>query len=171
MNMTRPRPRGGCGHTRGYGLTRCPTKEPTCTHTRRHTNHTHGTAHPRDLQGWTGCSRKPPGALGVWGEHEACPEATLPGVGPHPGGVWGGKVARPPGEAVVAGALARAHALERHPGSSGGVPCGQNTDTGLQTVAQAPLVGRAAPPAWLHHQSQQGWVPAVKAPSPPTCPR
>lgn len=26
-------------------------------------------------------------------------------------------------------------------------------------------------PAWLHHQSQQGWVPAVKAPSPPTCPR
>lgn len=39
-----------------------------------------------------------------------------------PGRVWGGKVARPPGEAVVAGALARAHALERHPGSSGGVP-------------------------------------------------
>lgn len=109
--------------------------------------------------------RVPESPPGPWarGGHRACPEATLPSGVPHPGGVWGGKVARPPGEAVVAGALARAHALERHPGSSGGVPCRQSTNMGLQTAAQALLVGEAAPPggagllwkAWLHHQLQQ----------------
>ena len=52
-----------------------------------------------------------------------------------PGGVWGGKVARPPGEAVVAGALARAHALERHPGSSGGVPRPWTLENGRATLS------------------------------------
>lgn len=45
-----------------------------------------------------------------------------------PGGdVWDVKTGRPSREAVVAGVLARAHALEGHLGSSGSVPCGWST--------------------------------------------
>lgn len=147
-------------------------------HSQTHQPHTRPSP-PEGPPGMDCVFQKAPRGPGRRGGHRACPEATLPSGVPHPGGVWGGKVARPPGEAVVAGALARAHALERHPGSSGGVPCRQSTNMGLQTVAQALLVGEAAPPggagllwkAWLHHQLQQGWVPAVQAPSPPACAR
>lgn len=46
--------------------------------------------------------------------------------------VWGGKVGGPPGEAVVAGVLARAHALERHLGSSGSVSWAGGTRVGFR---------------------------------------
>ena len=107
-----------------------------------HANHTHGMAHPRDLQVGRGLLWKL-----FWGPgYVGCAQRqTLPrGCPPYPGGgVWGRKVARPPGEAVVAGALARAHALERHLRSSGSIPYGWSTNEGLWRCWPSPcqLVG------------------------------
>lgn len=127
-------------------------------HSQTHQPHTRPSP-PEGPPGTDCVFQKAPRGPGRRGGHRACPEATLPSGVPHPGGVWGGKVARPPGEAVVAGALARAHALERHPGSSGGVPCRQSTNMGLQAAAQALLVGEAAPPG--------GGGPALEGLAPP----
>lgn len=56
---------------------------------------------------------------------------------PYPSGdVWGGKTGRSPREAVVPGTFARAHALERHLGSSGSVPCGWSTKGGFRDAGQ-----------------------------------
>lgn len=80
---------------------------------------------------------------------------------PYPGAeVWGGKVGRRPREAVVAGALACAHALERHPGSLGSIPCGWNTSEGLKTASLGPGCRTSCP--------HDGPAPAGALPLTPT---
>lgn len=107
-------PQRGCVHTRGRSPTRFHSTMVTCTRELTQTHAAQALHVGRGLL-WRLC-----GDPGTRGEHEG---ETLPREVPaYPGGdVGSGKVGGPPGEAVVAGALARAHALERHLGSTGSV--------------------------------------------------
>lgn len=134
---------------------------PRYTYTQTHHPHTHHSL-PTGLPGREGTALKVllggPGPVGCAQRADPYPR----GAPYRSGDVWGVKIGRPSREAIVAGVLARAHALERHLGSSGSVPCGWNTKAGFRDGGQARQLAGAAPHGRLTPASPpQGTLPPL----------
>ena len=110
----------------------------------QHTMHVHHSP-PRGPPGGNRTALEaPPGDPAPVGRAQRA--GPYPQGAPYPAGdVWGGKIGRSTREAVVPGAFARAHALERHLGSFGSVSCGWNTKGGFKHGGQALQLARASP--------------------------
>lgn len=124
--LEREHARLGTDPRRGWGHALTPMCPRARVRTQGHTTDTHGTALLRASRWGGGCSGRSAGG----------PTPTAPSY--RGCGVWGGKGGRPPGEAAVAGVLARAHALESHLGSSGRVSCGGSARDGFRDGVPGP---------------------------------